>query len=593
MSRVFISHSALDKTFARLLASDLKSNGHEPWLDEWEIRVGECILTKIDRGIEDSEFVIVVLSKHSVESGWVEKEWKTKYWSEIRSGKTLVLPVLIEDCKLPTILSTKKYADFRQGYPVAFADLVAAMDAASITDEGTSHAPTKSNDFDYYWHRGVQEYFGHTLHLTFVKYTNASIVFKDSILGNMRDCGVQNYMIFELFSEWDILIRHWSTEQQAANLVACLEKNIDVQRTDPLSVTRMHHIYEVGEHYPSAEEMKGTVDEIGLAPLKDIQAKKERSEYFQVARQKGILLRDKISFDPHKLQFYIVVRSLKRPSAQLVTILLKQLERCKPIVSKTLYLTFGTSIRMVLKGQTDKFYCVSELLTELASSFQGAAIDASTETVLVANGNVRVNNTFDFDRAEEALTEKGFEKLAASVGIDPTISLSVKYELKAKYHRVLGLLLMDGDGVLTNLLSARLANDPSYIKRIKDYFPQFEELMQRNLQRMIRKEYGNNWQEMLDAVKDAVGIKKDIKADKLTLGDLCQVFRHVALEKHIVELGDTSEAQFKEIMDQLPEFRNRLAHTGASLKGWEELFDFCCRFVPIRRRFQTYFESLS
>lgn len=41
--RIFISHSSADKTFAKLLATDLAEAGHKPWLDEWEIKVGSSI----------------------------------------------------------------------------------------------------------------------------------------------------------------------------------------------------------------------------------------------------------------------------------------------------------------------------------------------------------------------------------------------------------------------------------------------------------------------------------------------------------------------------------------------------------------------
>ena len=83
MAKIFISYSSKNKAFARRLSEDLNRMGHEPWLDEWAIKVGECIITKIDRGIADSDFVVIILSSHSVKSGWVEKEWKTKYWYEI------------------------------------------------------------------------------------------------------------------------------------------------------------------------------------------------------------------------------------------------------------------------------------------------------------------------------------------------------------------------------------------------------------------------------------------------------------------------------------------------------------------------------
>lgn len=39
-AKIFISHSSLDKPFAKMLCMDLEANGYAPWLDEWDIKVG-------------------------------------------------------------------------------------------------------------------------------------------------------------------------------------------------------------------------------------------------------------------------------------------------------------------------------------------------------------------------------------------------------------------------------------------------------------------------------------------------------------------------------------------------------------------------
>ena len=127
MAKIFISYSSENKDFARKLALDFTKLGHEPWLDEWEIKVGESILSKIEYGISEADYVVVVLSTNSVKSGWVEREWKTKYWEEIEQNKTSVLPVLIEDCKIPPLLKCKKYADFRKDYAVGLAELTSTI----------------------------------------------------------------------------------------------------------------------------------------------------------------------------------------------------------------------------------------------------------------------------------------------------------------------------------------------------------------------------------------------------------------------------------------------------------------------------------
>jgi hypothetical protein len=126
-ARVFLSHSSKDKWFVRRIATDLKRAGVIPWVDEWQIRAGESIPQKVSDGIKDSDCIIVVLSKNAIESKWVEREWQTKYWDEIQRDRVLVIPVLIEDCKIPELLKTKKYADFREDYNDGLTDLLLAM----------------------------------------------------------------------------------------------------------------------------------------------------------------------------------------------------------------------------------------------------------------------------------------------------------------------------------------------------------------------------------------------------------------------------------------------------------------------------------
>ncbi|GAA0954426.1 hypothetical protein GCM10009554_60150 [Kribbella koreensis] len=125
--RVFISHSSLDMEQATWLSVDLASEGHAPWLDEWQIKVGESIPSKIAHGIDDCDYLLVLLSPNSVESGWVEREWSAKYWSEVEQGQVSVIPVLIDDCKIPTLLRTKKYADIRNDYRTGLEQILEAL----------------------------------------------------------------------------------------------------------------------------------------------------------------------------------------------------------------------------------------------------------------------------------------------------------------------------------------------------------------------------------------------------------------------------------------------------------------------------------
>lgn len=100
--------------------------------------MGESIPKKIGEGLLDSEFVIVLLSKHAVESQWVEREWQTKYWEEIEQNRIKVLPALLETCEIPALLKTKKWADFRHDPSAGLKSLVNALKSLHSSSDSKS-----------------------------------------------------------------------------------------------------------------------------------------------------------------------------------------------------------------------------------------------------------------------------------------------------------------------------------------------------------------------------------------------------------------------------------------------------------------------
>ena len=113
MSKAFLSHSSRDSVFVRRLASDLAGHGVSVWIAEACIGIGDSLIDKISIGLEESDYVIAIISSNSNESEWVRKELHLAMNQEINSQKVRVIPVVIDDCKLPYFLTDKVYADFR------------------------------------------------------------------------------------------------------------------------------------------------------------------------------------------------------------------------------------------------------------------------------------------------------------------------------------------------------------------------------------------------------------------------------------------------------------------------------------------------
>jgi hypothetical protein len=120
---VFICHASEDKPLARSIAVTLRNFGAKVWLDEWEIRVGDSIVERINAGLEASSNLIVVLSKNSVNKPWVRREFSSALMAQLSKQCVAVLPVRLDDAEPPRIIADIKYADARAGIEHAIEQL--------------------------------------------------------------------------------------------------------------------------------------------------------------------------------------------------------------------------------------------------------------------------------------------------------------------------------------------------------------------------------------------------------------------------------------------------------------------------------------
>ena len=149
MSSIFLSHNSKDKPFVRKLADDLRKKEHYVWVDEAEIKVGDSLIGKIEEGIENTEYLGVVISNNSNKSEWVNREVRTALNQEIHNKKVKVLPILIEDAEIPPFLIDKKYADFTSddNYDNALQDI---LDRLSELPDGIDKSSFSKEEVEFY-----------------------------------------------------------------------------------------------------------------------------------------------------------------------------------------------------------------------------------------------------------------------------------------------------------------------------------------------------------------------------------------------------------------------------------------------------------
>lgn len=108
----FISYSSNDQDFAERLYADLQARGVRCWYAPEDMKTGDVIRSRIDEAIRVHDKLLLVLSHHSVESSWVEKEVETAFEKEGQQKRHVLFPVRLDDVVMQT--STSWAADIRR-----------------------------------------------------------------------------------------------------------------------------------------------------------------------------------------------------------------------------------------------------------------------------------------------------------------------------------------------------------------------------------------------------------------------------------------------------------------------------------------------
>jgi hypothetical protein len=131
---IFLSHHSSDKPWVIALKAALTARGVKVWLDQDEIRPGDLYIDALERGVELSRCVAVVISPRSLKSRWVKEEYsRALQLFNSRERDVRIIPCLIQDAALPGFLSTRHYVDFRDAS--RFEDGVDRLHRAILPDD--------------------------------------------------------------------------------------------------------------------------------------------------------------------------------------------------------------------------------------------------------------------------------------------------------------------------------------------------------------------------------------------------------------------------------------------------------------------------
>jgi hypothetical protein len=139
----FISYSSKDQKFAERLYADLQNKGVRCWYAPHDLKIGERIRVGIDESIRVHDKLLLILSKNSIESEWVEKEVEAAMERERQQKRTILFPIRLDDTVLKVesgwaadVRRSRNVGDFRRWkshdtYSKAFEKLLGDLKAGA------------------------------------------------------------------------------------------------------------------------------------------------------------------------------------------------------------------------------------------------------------------------------------------------------------------------------------------------------------------------------------------------------------------------------------------------------------------------------
>src|ERR1051325_8663447 len=97
---VFLSHSSKDKATVRPIAERLRADGLRVWLDDWEIRPGDNIPSKIEHGLEHSRVLVLFISANAFSSDWAQLEAGTFRFRDPLNKERRFIPLRLDDAPI-------------------------------------------------------------------------------------------------------------------------------------------------------------------------------------------------------------------------------------------------------------------------------------------------------------------------------------------------------------------------------------------------------------------------------------------------------------------------------------------------------------
>lgn len=117
MHDAFIIYSRPDREAVARLVNQLKKHRLRVWFDVEQLEPGDSIVSKIEAGLENSRWLVIIISRNGKGSNWWRAEYSAAIHRQIRRNEQQIIPVLLDEVEeddIPFLLTDRHYINLNE-----------------------------------------------------------------------------------------------------------------------------------------------------------------------------------------------------------------------------------------------------------------------------------------------------------------------------------------------------------------------------------------------------------------------------------------------------------------------------------------------
>ena len=438
------------------------------------------------------------------------------------------------------------------------------------------------------WHPLVHRRFSEELHYFLISTTMYSSTFKDQLRRILSDIGATGFCMYEIFGNYDILLRVWLTNASRPKFVQYAEDSQDIAGIEEFMVQGFNVLWhESGNTVtaPSEDDLRNlSPDVVQKAQLGQLPRSKINS-----LLSRNLLLSRNIAFSKEEYKFFVLMSypaGVPVRDFEITEYLRQFIGRQEAFEKISAYWGIGFT-RYLIKAVSRNFYDISRFVLALISEFRLMKIQ--TNTIVVADKEPHESDNITFPRSIAAGERLTVESLVPELYDQTDINLLEQDLLESKILECKDAFTNDDDGILHDTFRLIISkNAEELATRLQMYLSGFERFLRDSFTSytvaLCRDASSSEAVSPDKVMRNAYKSRGVSESKKASLGEWIELYRCVLT----ATVSDESNwvAEHNRILKTATTWRNRFAHAdyGDIVCNWNELIDFISEFIPVKKQ---------